>query len=86
MPHEAPSSSKDIYNGEASESEWECGGYRFHKLPDYEQRISELPRLGALRMANPIRQIRGCTLLHSVRKQPAPRLSAQAAGFSMARH
>lgn len=46
MPHEAPFSSKDIYNGEASESEWECGGYRFHKLPDYEQRINELPRLG----------------------------------------
>jgi hypothetical protein len=44
-----PQTAIEVYNGEAQEPEWECGGYRFQRTPDYADRVRQLPRLAGSR-------------------------------------
>lgn len=39
----------EVHNGEASEPEWECSGYRFQRVVDYVDRVQRLPRLAGSR-------------------------------------
>lgn len=49
MTNETHPLSTDVFNGEAVDSVWECGGYQFSRSPDYEHRIQDLPRLGGFK-------------------------------------